>query len=81
MVDISTVKCEKCDEGQMHSKDIKTHNKFVIGLLMTIGVLLSITVIGALLGVPIIIYALKLNAASERYWVCEKCGEKIKKFD
>ncbi|MFH1360422.1 MAG: DUF5362 family protein [Candidatus Omnitrophota bacterium] len=80
MVDIKTIKCEKCD-GLMNSRYLGTGNKVVVFLLVAIGVLASLTVIGAIIGVPLVIFGLKIGSKKEYFWVCDKCKYKIKKHD
>ena len=78
MVGVETIKCQKCG-GQMGSKNVKKHNKIVVYFLIGLGILLSLTIIGAIVGVPLVILGLKMGSASDYCWVCEKCGTTIKK--
>ena len=72
-VDTSMLHCKKCD-GMMHTKDVKKHGRAKVIFLIIIGGLFCLTVIGALIGVPIIIFAVRLGSETEHRWVCEKCG-------
>ncbi len=73
MVDTSTLHCKKCD-GMMRTQDVKVHGKGLVVFLIIIGGLLCMTVVGCLIGVPLIIWASRLGGKSEHRWVCAKCG-------
>ncbi len=77
MADIHTIKCKECDEGMMTGQEIASVNRFIVYFLIGIGVLFTMTVIGSIIGVPLIMFALKLGSKKNVYWVCDKCQAKI----
>ena len=77
MVDVTSRHCKKCD-GMMHTTDVKKFPNILGYIIIGIGVLVSLTILGALIGVPMVILGLKMNSTVEHLWLCEKCRYKEK---
>ena len=78
MADVQRIPCKKCD-GTMRTKEFNKHSRILTAVIITVGVLFSLTIIGILVGMPLIVFALHLGSQTEYSWVCEKCGEKASK--
>jgi hypothetical protein len=70
------VQCKQCN-GTM-AQESKTEGNaqgLAIGTLWVVGgVILTITGIGAIVGIPLIIYGLFQGGKRKHYWVCSACG-------
>ena len=78
MANMQIIPCKKCD-GKMHSKIFKKHSKFLIIILVIIGIVFSVTIVGILIGMPLLLVALNLSQEEEYFWVCDKCHLKLSK--
>lgn len=63
----------------MTSKSICRFPKALWIILIVVGVLVSLTVIGSLIGVPLVIVGVILASQKDVYWVCNQCHFKEKK--
>ncbi len=58
----------------------QTSNKTLGLILMIVGCLVSLTIIGALIGIPLIIYGLKLRQKEDKIKTIRKDDEKLRKY-
>lgn len=69
--------CAACGSAMQKSSEGKSGG---IGcLLLVIGILLCFTLYGAIIGIPLIIYALHVGSKRRGLWVCKKCGHQIER--
>ena len=69
--------CGLCGSVMKKSKEAKSGGMGC--LLLIIGVLLCLTLYGAIIGIPLIIYALHLGSKRRGLWVCTKCGHQVER--
>lgn len=73
---VSKVECKQCS-GVMKKQTISDGNfkgiLFAI-ILLGAGIILSLTGIGAIVGVPLIILALFTGGKRKKVWKCKSCG-------
>lgn len=79
MVDIQQIPCHKCG-GTMSTQKIFQHNRGLSITLIVLGVLISLTIVGTLIGVPMAIAGVVMMSKSKLYWICPKCGDKKEKY-
>lgn len=69
--------CSACGSAMQKSSESKSGG---IGcLLLVIGIILCCTLYGAIIGIPLIIYALHVGLKRRGLWVCKKCGHQIER--
>lgn len=77
-VNLQIIPCKKCT-GKMGTKIFKTHSKILTLGIISIAVLLCLTIVGSIIGVPLVIFGIHLGSKQEYYWVCDKCGLRVRK--
>ena len=78
MADVQAVPCKKCG-GKMRSKAFRVYSRALIISMIVFGVILSLTIVGILIGMPLIILAMHMGTKEKFFWVCEKCNDRIDK--
>jgi len=78
MVDMQAIPCKDCD-GKMRPKAFKHYSPILTVGLIVLGVIFSVTIIGVLLGIPLIVLALHLGSKEDYFWVCDKCKKQLLK--
>lgn len=71
-----SLKCQQCG-GSMLKKTKSSGNALGIALALivfVVGVLLCLTVIGAIIGIPLCILALFIGGKRSKVWQCRQCG-------
>ena len=79
MARLKAIQCKQC-EGIMTSKNIAKHNQNATWLFLLIGTIVTFMVVGAIIGVPLILVGLYLGCGSKSFWVCRSCGTKVEKM-
>lgn len=69
--------CAACGSAMKKSSEGKSGGMGC--LLLVIGILLCFTFVGAIIGIPLIIYALHVGSKRRGLWVCKKCGHQIER--
>lgn len=70
-----TPTCQAC--GGSMKKGSKSEGGFGGCLLFIIGIVLSCTLVGAIIGIPLIIYGMHLFGKKQGTWICKSCGSEI----
>ncbi len=66
--------CQACG-GDMEKDSEKQNNSGCI--VSILGLLLCLTVFGAIVGIPILIYGMYMSGKRQGLWVCRRCGASI----
>jgi len=69
-------KCQLCGGGMKKGTETKTG---IALFLIIVGIFCCLFIIGAIIGVPLIIIGLVFGSMNKSLWVCKKCGYQVER--
>lgn len=70
--------CQHCS-GEMKKKSKANHSQFMALLLLLFGLIASLTGVGLVIGIPMILIGLYMGVATKKIWMCKNCGSVIER--
>jgi len=71
------INCPHCDGSMKKGAEAKSTGMGC--LLIVLGIILTVTVYGAILGIPMLIIGLVLGSQRRGLWICKKCGYRMER--